>query len=225
MSEGIKLGRCDQSAWTKDPIVLADVCSLRKKVINLTPHDITFRTKGDAIGRIFRASRQVARATQSDEDAPEFDRMPTVRRTMGSVEGVPAPEPGVTYIVSAFCLPSLAGREDVVAPDTGPGSAIRGDDGQIAAVQRWIRPDAEGRAVAVGVEPADWSDPIVGVDLVVAGVSGRATVGWDGKEWVPIGDGWIRDDLACLVSSHMHLFRTVLNAAAKAAADAWPDMN
>ena len=108
------------------------------KFVNLTPHNITFR--GSAGDRTFPASGPVARATEIDTEADDIDGMPTTRRSLGDVTDVPAPEAGTVYIVSQMCLSGLSGRSDVVAPDTGSGSVVRGVRGQIEAVTRWVVP-------------------------------------------------------------------------------------
>jgi hypothetical protein len=99
------------------------------KFVNLTPHAITV----EGLGTI-PASGIVARVgvTQRDVGARGGVRLRTSIK--GSVEGMPAPAEGVTYIVSAMVLDALAGSRltDVVAPDTGP-DAIR-ENGQIVAV-------------------------------------------------------------------------------------------
>lgn len=61
----------------------------------------------------------------------------------GVVEGLPGPEvaPGAVYIVSLLVLDRCAGRDDVVAPATGPNDgARRNEKGQIAAVTRLVAP-------------------------------------------------------------------------------------
>jgi hypothetical protein len=55
----------------------------------------------------------------------------------GAVEGLPAPQEGVVFIVSGMVLEALrgSGRSDVFAPGTGPtDGAVRNDKGQILGV-------------------------------------------------------------------------------------------
>lgn len=62
--------------------------------------------------------------------------------TFGAVEGLPAAEDGVVYLVSALVAgrPEVAGRADVFVPGTGPkDGAVRDAAGQIFAVTRLIR--------------------------------------------------------------------------------------
>jgi len=110
------------------------------RVVNLTPHEIR-------IGEIaFPPSGMVARVAtvQTDAGALIFDghTFPVVHNTYGEVEGLPDPEPGTIYLVSALVLSALEAqgiyRDDVFAPDTGPQGAIRGPDGQIKGVKRLV---------------------------------------------------------------------------------------
>lgn len=110
-------------------------------------------------------ARVAVRATESGT----LDGVPVVRSEFGRVEGLPAEfhraedcpwpheraalsHPGCSYcigaagveetvyIVSSIVLAALAGtRQDVVAPDTSPASAVRDADGKIIGVRRWTR--------------------------------------------------------------------------------------
>jgi len=110
------------------------------KVVNLTPHEI------NVAGVVFPPSGTVARVAtvQKDAGALVFDghTFPVVHNTYGEVEGLPDPEPGTVYLVSALVLSALETqgiyRDDVFAPDTSPQGAIRGPDGQIKGVKRLV---------------------------------------------------------------------------------------
>lgn len=57
------------------------------------------------------------------------------------VSGLPPAKPGVTYVVSWAVLQAIGrDRTDVVAPDTTPGSVVRGDKGFVQGVKRFRRP-------------------------------------------------------------------------------------
>lgn len=106
-------------------------------IINLTPHKIAIRTQnGDMV---LEPSGQVARVTTTYEDAGTIAGIPAVRRALGTVEGLPEPQANVVYLVSSMVLEAAAaaGRQDVVAPDTGP-TAIRDEQGRIVAVTRFV---------------------------------------------------------------------------------------
>jgi len=62
--------------------------------------------------------------------------------TFGVVEGLPEPQDGVVYLVSALVAgrPEVAGRNDVFVPGTGPkDGAVRDGAGQIYAVTRLVQ--------------------------------------------------------------------------------------
>lgn len=108
------------------------------RFINLTPHAVTIRFDGYEL--TVPPSGTVARVTTVTEPVDTPHGVPTVRQTYGTVEGLPDPERDTVYIVSALVLAALrgSGRVDVVAPDTGPESAIRDEKGQIVAVRRLV---------------------------------------------------------------------------------------
>lgn len=63
--------------------------------------------------------------------------IPLVRKTYGSVEGLPGPEENVIYIVSNVVLQALKNtRTDLVCPDTGEDSVVRDKSGNIIGVRR-----------------------------------------------------------------------------------------
>ena len=106
-------------------------------LVNLTPHDITIRLEdGD---RIIPASGTVARVTTSQVPAGTVDGIPVSAQTFGQIEGLPDPQDGVVFVVSAIVLAAAkeAGRTDVVAPDTA--RAIRDDAGRIVAVPGLVK--------------------------------------------------------------------------------------
>jgi hypothetical protein len=113
-----------------------------KVIVNLTPHPITLRL---ADGDHTLPSAGVARTASTPGTLGERDfgfASPVVvaeATTYGEVEGLPAPAPGVVYIVSAIVLSRCQGRNDVYGPGTGPADgAIRDESGRIVAVTRLI---------------------------------------------------------------------------------------
>ena len=83
-------------------------------------------------------SGTVARVTTEEMEVEPIAGVPTIRRSFGEVEGIPAPHEGTIYIVSSMVL-SAVDRDDVVAPDTG-STALRNEKGHIVAVTRLVRP-------------------------------------------------------------------------------------
>lgn len=113
------------------------------RFVNLTPHPITLREErqdGTLLDLTIPPSGTVARVSVTYETVDVPYALPTLRRSFGEVEGVPEPETDTYYIVSSLVLEALrgSGRTDVLAPDTGPESAIRDDEGRIVAVRRFI---------------------------------------------------------------------------------------
>lgn len=116
-------------------------------LINLTPHEIAIQ-RPDGTVEDMAPSGTVARLTSEVEPASWIEGIPVVRVLYGRVEGlpvagdpprvgVPAPAPGVYYLVSALVLARCHGRADVFAPDTDRG-AVRDEAGRIVGTTRLI---------------------------------------------------------------------------------------
>ena len=116
------------------PVPLAGEPEVR--FVNLTPHEIVVRRE-DGSALMVASSGLAARCTASSEVVGEIDGVKVVRSTFGPVEGLPEPQDGTIYIVSSMVAQQVPGRDDVVAPDTGP-TAIR-EAGQVVAVKRFQR--------------------------------------------------------------------------------------
>ena len=101
--------------------------------VNCTPHPIRLND-----GRIFEPSGTIARVSQS---ISEFDQNSIAVQSFGAVTGIPQPEEGTVYIVSALVLgrAQAEGRSDVVAPATGHKACIRDEKGFIVSVPGFIR--------------------------------------------------------------------------------------
>lgn len=100
-----------------------------KKFINLTPHSIVLNN-----GAEIPASGNVARVSV---DFTEFDADSICRHQYGEVVGLPEPQDGVCYIVSALVL-AATGRKDVVAPATGHPRCKRNEKGLIVSVPGFV---------------------------------------------------------------------------------------
>lgn len=99
--------------------------------VNLTPHTIKLND-----GRKFPPSGDIARV--SDEFG-EFDIDGIADVKFGSVTGLPEPEIGHIYIVSAMVAAAVKGRTDVVSPATGHPETVREKNGQIVSVPGFVR--------------------------------------------------------------------------------------
>lgn len=98
-------------------------------LVNLCPHDITIvDDDGNVIIKVPHEEGRLARVSQTE--IPVENRLgipiPVRRREFGTVTGLPDPEPGVAYIVSAMVLGNCHGRTDVYSP----GRLIRDANGQ-----------------------------------------------------------------------------------------------
>lgn len=104
--------------------------------VNLTPHDVVVELPtGERM--TFPNSGTVARVSSKAIAGDPIEGIPTVKTEYGAIEGLPAPEEGVVYIVSML-VAAQAMRADVVSPDSGP-TAIRNASGQIEAVRGFQR--------------------------------------------------------------------------------------
>lgn len=96
--------------------------------VNLTPHAIILND-----GTVFQPSGNVARVSATFTD---FENG-ICRQQFGDVTGLPDPQEGTTFIVSALVL-AATDRDDVVAPATGHPQCVRNDKGQIMSVPGFI---------------------------------------------------------------------------------------
>ena len=109
------------------------------KLLNLTPHPLTLRNgAGDDV--TLPPSGTVARVDSvSTPTGQTVAGLPVQVTVFGQVTGLPDPQDGVAYLVSALVLGALAGsgRSDVFAPATGPqDGVVRNDQGHVVAVTR-----------------------------------------------------------------------------------------
>lgn len=113
-------------------------------IVNLTPHSIVV-LRDDGLGCLegaeFAPSGVVARVATKPGVKIEGNEFPLFTSTnFGEVEGLPAPQYGVIFLVSALVAGRCVGRADVFSPGTGPNDgAVRNDQGHIKAVTRLIQ--------------------------------------------------------------------------------------
>lgn len=104
------------------------------KIINLTPHALNFL---DAENRVVLTvpSSGVARAAQRRESIGTIDTdgatLPVTRSAFGAVEGLPAEQDDVIYVVSALTAQAVPEREDVFIVD----DSVRDENGRIIGVR------------------------------------------------------------------------------------------
>lgn len=99
------------------------------KFVNLTPHTINLN------GGAAYPSDGVCRVSATHS---EFDANGVCSVTYGEVEGLPAPQDGVLYIVSAMVAEAVPNRHDLVVPATGHPECIR-ENGRIVSVPGFVR--------------------------------------------------------------------------------------
>lgn len=95
--------------------------------INLTPHTLNlFNAQGEVL--TLPPSGNVARVAETRTPAGEIDGIPVDTVGFGEVTGLPDPQEGVTFIVSAL----VAGAVPFVRTDVvSPGAPVRDEQGNI----------------------------------------------------------------------------------------------
>lgn len=107
-------------------------------LINLTPHAVVIMDPETLQHiRTIEPCGAVARVSAQTVEDGTIDGLQVVRTAYGGVEGLPAPEPGVAYIVSAMVGTRVIGRDDVYGPDSN--RAIRDVAGRILGVPGLVR--------------------------------------------------------------------------------------
>lgn len=93
--------------------------------INLTPHAINIIIGNET--KTIEPSGIIARVAISQEKIGEIDGIPVFRNTYGKPEGLPEPQEGTYYIVSALLAQAVPEREDVLITS----NPIRDEAGRI----------------------------------------------------------------------------------------------
>lgn len=110
------------------------------KVVNLTQHEVNVYDLG-GINKIhtFPPSGTVARVgMKSKFQSFTVNGIPVIKRYPTNVVDLPSPQDDTIYIVSSMVLDLASDRVDLVAPDTGPASVIRGNGGRIVGVRNFV---------------------------------------------------------------------------------------
>lgn len=102
-------------------------------IVNLTPHAITLLRVHDR-PMLLPASGNVARLPYSVEPAGEVRNVALVTTAYGSVEGLPEPEEGTLYLVSAVVRAAVPDRTDVASP----GDLVRDEEGVVVGCRHLI---------------------------------------------------------------------------------------
>ena len=97
-------------------------------LVNLTPHPINLA------GQIIPLSGQLARCSEIISEAGQFDGVSLINLAYGPVAGLPDPQPGTLYIVSALVRLALPGRSDLASP----GTLVRDEAGKVVGCQNLV---------------------------------------------------------------------------------------
>ena len=110
---------------------------MANKIVNLTLHTLNiYDPDGQDVVMSIEPSGDTARVNSTTVIVGEINGIPVVKTSFTAVEGLPEPEPGAVYVTSTL-VAQAAHRPDVIAPDTGPQSAVRDEGGRIRGVRRF----------------------------------------------------------------------------------------
>lgn len=97
------------------------------KLINLTPHAITFVNEDETQILVVEPSGEIARVSVHTETVGEINGIPITTSVFGEVENLPDPQDGTIYIVSSLVAQRCNNRDDVFIPN----ESVRDDKGRI----------------------------------------------------------------------------------------------
>lgn len=96
-------------------------------IINLTPHAINFLREDNSVLATVEPSGTIARASQTRDLVSEVNGIPVNQCSYGAVTGLPDPQDGTIYLVSALTAQACPERSDVFITD----DAVRDENGRI----------------------------------------------------------------------------------------------
>lgn len=98
-----------------------------KKILNLTPHSISFVDENGNVIRIVEPSGDVARLATRTVVTGEYDSIPITETVYGEIQGLPDPIDDTIFIVSSLVAQRVPERDDVFIPN----ESVRDDAGRI----------------------------------------------------------------------------------------------
>ncbi len=105
------------------------------RLVNLCTQTMRFFLPGGGGTIEVPPSGITARVEVIEDEVGYFCGIPLVRQRFSPmINHLPDPVPGVVYLVSTMVLQACPGRDDLLAPNTGPRGGVRGPDGQIHGV-------------------------------------------------------------------------------------------
>lgn len=106
------------------------------RIINLTPHTIKLQTEDGTTE--FEPSGKVGRLNTYTTEPELENGIPFVSIEYGEPKGIPNQLENTLFLVSRPVFENVD-RQDLIAPDTSPDSAIRDTNGNITAVKQFLR--------------------------------------------------------------------------------------
>jgi len=111
------------------------------QLINLTPHPLVLLCVTGT--QRVPQSGNIARVRHEQVALDTVSGVPVYATEYKEIEGLPAPQDGVTYIVSSLIQHALKqhglDRPDVLSPGTGPNDSAVKENNRIVAVTRLVR--------------------------------------------------------------------------------------
>ena len=99
---------------------------MNKRIVNLTPHAITFVGENGEVKLAIEPSGSIARVSATTEIIGECCGIPITETRYGVVEGLPEPQDDTIFIVSSL-VAARVNRDDVYIPN----ESVRDGNGRI----------------------------------------------------------------------------------------------
>ena len=110
--------------------------NMKKKIINLTPHVLNIFDENDVLVESIKSSGVASVKTEKTPSKLELEiGYPTSVSKMTDVTGLPDPQEGVVYFVSAMVRAALPGRSDLISPASDRSLIVRDDQGRIQGIK------------------------------------------------------------------------------------------
>lgn len=103
------------------------------KIVNLTPHSITFVKESGNL--VIEPSGTIARVSTSTQVIGEIDGVPITETVFGEVENLPEPQEDTIFLVSSLVAQRCKERSDVFIPN----ESVRDSEGRIIGCKSFGR--------------------------------------------------------------------------------------
>jgi hypothetical protein len=101
------------------------------KLENFTPHSINLMVEGKE--PVVYPSMGVARVSETREVIGYINNVPVETVKYGQVVGLPSPQDGIYYIVSALVMTAATDRHDLIAP----ANLVRDAEQKVVGCRNW----------------------------------------------------------------------------------------